>query len=889
MLTKLFRRSRKPRTAAVVPGAHGRQVRPALESLESRELLSATTLPIPNFSPAFIQALTPQAPLLSGSQLSPASITNVVVQNGQLIANGFLEGIPFTAPITLSTTAGTTSGATPILHLQINAIHLNLLGLTVDTSNICLSITAQPGSGNLLGNLLSNLANSLNGGTSSTTALSNLSATDTGTLTSGVSSLLDTVTRNLTAPSAVTTSGTGTILNLTLGPVNLNLLGLNVALDNCANGPITVAVSAVPGPGNLLGNLLSDLTHLADATPASITNSVVQNGQLVANGLFGNVPFTAPISLSASPGTIASAPILHLQINALHLNLLGLTVDTSNICLTITAQAGSGGALGTLLNNIANQLNGGASSTNVLNGLSASDFNTLTTGVTSLLGTVVQDLTAPSAVTTSGTGNILNLTLGPVNLNLLGLNVALDNCANGPITVAVSAVPGPGNLLGNLLSGLTHSLDSLPATLTGVTLQNGQLLATGLLGGIPFTAPLLLSATPGATSGATPILHLQINAIHLNLLGLTVDTSNICLNITAQSGSGALGSLLSTIANQLNGGASSSSVLNGLSPTDLNTLTTGVTSLLGAVLSDITSAVAMTSGTSSAATTGATNILNLSLGPVSLNLLGLNVNLDNCAGGPVTVTVAAQPGPGNLLGNLLSDLAHLADNRSIIPSDLFSQLLAGNSGNATQAFINGLYQTLLGRNGDSAGIAYWVNLLQNSGMTTAQIVQQFLNSTEFRGREVDSFYQRYLHRTESAAERAFWVGQLESGVDESTVIQGFLTSQEFNNASVSDTTFIETLYGSVLSRAASTTDLAYWLNQLSSGQTRQMVANSFLHSTEVFSNLVDSTYQTFLNRASDPGGKDYWIKNLASGTVTDDSFLAQFLSSQEFMNRTQGK
>ena len=45
--------------------------------------------------------------------------------------------------------------------------------------------------------------------------------------------------------------------------------------------------------------------------------------------------------------------------------------------------------------------------------------------------------TAPT-VTVPAT-NILNLSLGPVNLNLLGLMVKLDNSANGPVTVSITA------------------------------------------------------------------------------------------------------------------------------------------------------------------------------------------------------------------------------------------------------------------------------------------------------------------------------------------------------------------------------------------------------------------------------------------------------------------
>jgi len=48
-----------------------------------------------------------------------------------------------------------------------------------------------------------------------------------------------------------------------------------------------------------------------------------------------------------------------------------------------------------------------------------------------------------------------------LNLNLLGLVVTLDNCQTpaGPVTVDINAIPGRGNLLGNLLAGLAHALD----------------------------------------------------------------------------------------------------------------------------------------------------------------------------------------------------------------------------------------------------------------------------------------------------------------------------------------------------------------------------------------------------------------------------------------------
>jgi hypothetical protein len=56
-------------------------------------------------------------------------------------------------------------------------------------------------------------------------------------------------------------------------------------------------------------------------------------------------------------------------------------------------------------------------------------------------------------------------------------------------------------------------------------------------------------------------------------------------------------------------------------------------------------------------TTGSCEILDLVLGPLDLNLLGVEVHLDT-----VHLNITAQSGPGNLLGNLLCAIAGLLDN-----------------------------------------------------------------------------------------------------------------------------------------------------------------------------------------------------------------------------------
>jgi len=76
----------------------------------------------------------------------------------------------------------------------------------------------------------------------------------------------------------------------------------------------------------------------------------------------------------------------------------------------------------------------------------------------------------------------------------------------------------------------------LPVTITGVTAQDGRLCANGLIGATAFRTPLAIAAQQAGA--ACPILDLSLGPIDLNLLGLRVQTSPICLEITAHEGQG---------------------------------------------------------------------------------------------------------------------------------------------------------------------------------------------------------------------------------------------------------------------------------------------------------------------------------------------------------------
>ena len=189
-----------------------------------------------------------------------------------------------------------------------------------------------------------------------------------------------------------------------------------------------------------------------NVVPITITNVTVEGGQLIANGLVGTTPFQAPLELTPTVVEGASCPILNLSLGPIDLSLLGLNVNTSRICLDITATPG-GGLLGDLLCSVANLLAGGTSLADVLAGLSPQQIQRLTAGLTQILNQAVFIPLSSSQALQAASCDVLSLALGPLDLSLLGLNVSLDNCAGGPVTLDITATPG-GGLLGDLLCSL---------------------------------------------------------------------------------------------------------------------------------------------------------------------------------------------------------------------------------------------------------------------------------------------------------------------------------------------------------------------------------------------------------------------------------------------------
>jgi hypothetical protein len=131
-----------------------------------------------------------------------------------------------------------------------------------------------------------------------------------------------------------------------------------------------------------------------------------------------------------------------------------------------------------------------------------------------------------------------------------------------PVSSAAPPSSSPLASVTTTINGVTYQLTNLAASAVNGALQitgTATNLATGQSGPIS----LLGTVTGAQPTGSCSILHLDIQPISLNLLGLQVTTSEIVLDITAQQGPGnLLGNLLCGVANLLNGGQSATGLAN---------------------------------------------------------------------------------------------------------------------------------------------------------------------------------------------------------------------------------------------------------------------------------------------------------------------------------------
>jgi hypothetical protein len=206
---------------------------------------------------------------------------------------------------------------------------------------------------------------------------------------------------------------------------------------------------------------------------------------------------------------------------------------------------------------------------------------------------------------------------------------------------------------------------------------------------------------------------------------------------------------------------------------------------------------------------------------------------------------------------------------------------------ASTAYINALYQLILGRTPDSGGLTFWQGQLGSSPNAAARntVAADIWDSPEHRGLQVNQYYQEFLGRTESSSEQTPWVNNFEQDptVNDDTAAVTFITTPEYQSLHSGNTALVDALYNDVDLRSADSSGASYWEGQLNNGtMTLEQVAKDFVNGQEANTRLIDSFYSDFLHRAPESAALNSLLSALDTGAVMADQVAIQLLSSDEF-------
>lgn len=219
-----------------------------------------------------------------------------------------------------------------------------------------------------------------------------------------------------------------------------------------------------------------------------------------------------------------------------------------------------------------------------------------------------------------------------------------------------------------------------------------------------------------------------------------------------------------------------------------------------------------------------------------------------------------------------------------------------------------LYFAALGRVGDQVGLNYWIDQL-NSGNTLAPLAATFLASEEFNSTYgnlsdaafVERVYQNVLGRGSDPEGGRFWLGTLQNGASRATVLTGFSESPEFKVRAIElqgigvwdrdeSTAQVARLYDTVFDRLPDFAGLDLWNRSLRDKQlTIEQVTRAFTESSEfqaTYGSLstrgfVSQLYINSLDRLADETGLNFYSQAIDNGELTRAGVVLQFSESAE--------
>jgi hypothetical protein len=234
---------------------------------------------------------------------------------------------------------------------------------------------------------------------------------------------------------------------------------------------------------------------------------------------------------------------------------------------------------------------------------------------------------------------------------------------------------------------------------------------------------------------------------------------------------------------------------------------------------------------------------------------------------PLTITISSPAGAITLSGQ-----ARVAER--LMPD--------GSPGSPNDRFLSEAYDDLLGRPLDAGGWSYWQGMISPSSNRLA-IALALESSDEFRQREVQRLFSRFLGRLAEQDAAEFFGRQLAAGVTVEQVAAQLLASTEYFQqfGGGVNSRFLNVVYRDLFGRAIDPGASLFWGRALSGGYARADFVHAAMASDEYRQRTVEEMYQSLLDRPADATGAAAFVAWLRQGG-RQEQVAATIVASDEF-------
>ena len=234
-------------------------------------------------------------------------------------------------------------------------------------------------------------------------------------------------------------------------------------------------------------------------------------------------------------------------------------------------------------------------------------------------------------------------------------------------------------------------------------------------------------------------------------------------------------------------------------------------------------------------------------------------------------------------------------NQTITATDTSVGSITGTSGSIAvsnaetgnkNTYVQQLYVDLLHRNADPQGLQFATQLLNEGSVSRAQLVLMFEGSLEYRGIEVEDFYEKYLGRLADPQGLAVWEAFLGNGGAMLQLEAKILGSPEYfaGHGRSTNQGLVDAIYTDLLGRSPDPTGSLFFNKYLASGGSHVGLAELVLNSPEDDIIRLKSYYEEFLRRDIDAVGQAFW-ENLLEQGVPDEVVIAGIVGSNEYFSQ----